>query len=177
MKRWQGATVAATFLLALFSSNGAQPEPAPARPWKYIVIHHSATAVGSAETFAAHHRARGMVNGLAYHFVIDNGSDGLPDGFIEVGGRWQQQLPGGHCRNRHWNETGIGICLVGDFTRKPPTERQLESLILLVRGLQEQFGISPNHIAGHGQLEGESTECPGQFFPWAEFRRRLAAEP
>src|SRR5271165_7120164 len=52
----------------------------PLGPWEFIVIHHSATRTGDAEIFDAAHRARGMINGLAYHFVIDNGSDGKPDG-------------------------------------------------------------------------------------------------
>ncbi|MCX7915734.1 MAG: peptidoglycan recognition protein family protein [Verrucomicrobiae bacterium] len=174
--RWQRVLVLGPVVALFFSSARADPTVPPARPWKYIVIHHSATAVGSAETFAANHRARGMTNGLAYHFVIDNGSDGVPDGFIEVGNRWTQQLAGGHCRRRQWNEAGIGICLVGDFTKAPPTDRQLDSLVLLVRGLQEQFGIPLDHVVGHGQLEGESTECPGHFFPWDEFKARLTAQ-
>ncbi|MCS7048763.1 MAG: peptidoglycan recognition protein family protein [Verrucomicrobiae bacterium] len=174
--KWRWVSVLATAVALLVSWGRADQPVPPARPWKYIVIHHSATAVGSAEKFAANHRARGMANGLAYHFVIDNGSDGMPDGFIEVGNRWTEQLPGGHCRTRRWNDTGIGICLVGDFTKDTPTERQLDSLVLLVRGLQEQFDIPLDHVVGHGQLEGESTECPGHRFPWDEFKARLSAE-
>lgn len=177
MKRRWPVTVLASTVIFLSSPIDGQSEVPPARPWKYIVIHHSATRSGSAERFAENHRARGMVNGLAYHFVIDNGTDGMPDGFIEVGNRWTQQLHGGHCRRREWNETGIGICLVGDFTQKPPTPRQLDSLALLVRGLQEQFGIPIERVVGHGHLEGESTECPGHLFPWDEFKTRLASPP
>ena len=65
---------------------------APTREWEWIIIHHSATRVGSAEVFDAAHRARGMINGLAYHFVIDNGTEGKPDGFIETGPRWIKQM-------------------------------------------------------------------------------------
>ena len=138
-----------------------------------IVIHHSATRTGSAELFGAHHRARGMVNGLAYHFVIDNGTAGTQDGFIEVGDRWRQQLHGGHCRQDWVNETGIGICLVGDFTRDKPTARQLNSLVLLIRGLQDQFQIPEAKVVAHGEILGELSECPGQAFPWGELRQRL----
>ena len=59
-------------------------EVAPTRDWEWIIIHHSATRVGSAEVFDAAHRARGMINGLAYHFVIDNGTVGKADGLIET---------------------------------------------------------------------------------------------
>jgi len=151
--------------------------PAPTRDWQWIVIHHSATRTGNAEVFDSAHRARGMINGLAYHFVIDNGTDGRADGFIETGARWIKQMHGGHCRQAYINEQGIGICLVGDFSRDQPTTRQMDSLILLVRGLQEQFHIPDDHVLGHGEVIGEFSECPGRDFPWAEFRKRLTEKP
>ena len=121
---------------------------APVRDWQLIIIHHSATPNGDAEIFDAAHRARGMINGLAYHFVIDNGTDGKRDGFIETGPRWVKQMHGGHCRQAYINEHGIGICLVGNFSRGQPTGKQLDALVLLVRGLQEQFKIPDDHILG-----------------------------
>lgn len=148
-------------------------EIAPLRDWQFIVIHHSATRAGSAEAFDAAHRARGMINGLAYHFVIDNGTDGKPDGFIETGARWVKQMYGGHCRQAYVNEHGIGICLVGNFSQDEPTAKQMDSLVLLVRGLQEQFHIPDDHVLGHGEVIGEFSECPGRDFPWEEFRKRL----
>ena len=51
--------------------------------------------------------------------------------------------------------------------------KQLDSLVLLVRGLQEQFSIPDDNVLGHGEVVGEYSECPGRDFPWAEFRRRL----
>jgi N-acetyl-anhydromuramyl-L-alanine amidase AmpD len=148
-------------------------EPAKPRAWKTIVIHHSATRVGSAATFESSHRARGMVNGLAYHFVIDNGSQGTEDGFIETGSRWIHQLQGGHCKQDDVNETGIGICLVGDFSRDEPTEKQMQSLILLIRGLQDQFQIDADNVIGHGDIFGEYSECPGHKFRWDQLRQQL----
>jgi N-acetylmuramoyl-L-alanine amidase len=148
-------------------------DPEPARDWEWIIIHHSATRVGSAEVFDAAHRARGMINGLAYHFVIDNGTEDKPDGFIETGTRWIKQMHGGHCRQAYINEHGIGICLVGNFSVDQPTSKQLDSLVLLVRGLQEQFHIPNDHVLGHGEVIGEYSECPGSQFPWDEFHKRL----
>jgi N-acetylmuramoyl-L-alanine amidase len=148
-------------------------EVAPLRDWQFIVIHHSATRAGSAEAFDAAHRARGMINGLAYHFVIDNGTDGKPDGFIETGPRWVKQMHGGHCRQAYINEHGIGICLVGNFSGGEPTVKQMDSLVLLVRGLQEQFHIADDRVLGHGEVIGEFSECPGKNFPWEELHQRL----
>jgi hypothetical protein len=162
-----------SFLSVLCVAGSQASEPVAVRQWEFIVIHHSATSVGSAEMFDASHRARGMVNGLAYDFVIGNGTEGVPDGFIETGSRWVKQLPGGHCRQGHVNEHGIGICLVGDFTKGEPTEKQMESLALLIHGLQEQFQIKDENILGHGEVIGEMSECPGREFPWDKLRKRL----
>jgi len=152
-------------------------QTAPLRDWQFIVIHHSATPTGNAEIFDAAHRARGMINGVAYHFVIDNGTDGKADGRIETCPRWTKQMQGGHCRQASINEHGIGICLVGDFSRGEPTEKQMDALVLLVRGLQEQFKIPDDHILGHGEVIGEFSECPGREFPWKEFWKRLKEKP
>ena len=156
---------------------GLAAEIAPPRDWEFIIIHHSATSTGSAAAFDAAHRARGMINGLAYHFVIDNGTDGMPDGFIETGSRWIKQMHGGHCRQAHINERGIGICLVGNFSHGEPTAKQLDALVLLIRGLQDQFKIPDDHILGHGEVIGEFSECPGHEFPWEKLRNRLKEKP
>jgi N-acetyl-anhydromuramyl-L-alanine amidase AmpD len=169
------ALVAVATAISASGASGAADAVAPVRPWKFIIIHHSATRVGNAAAFDAAHRARGMINGLAYHFVIDNGSDEMPDGHIETGERWKTQRHGGHCRQAYINETGIGICLVGDFTDSQPTPKQLDSLVLLIRSLQEQFNIPDDHVLGHGEVIGEFSECPGRQFPWDALKKRLAA--
>ena len=72
-----------------------------------------------------------MENGMAYHFVIGNGTD-TGDGEIEVGDRWVKQLQGGHVKDDAINDIAIGICLVGDFTRTDPTPKQIDALVDLV---------------------------------------------
>src|SRR5437016_3151778 len=47
---------------------------APARPWRWIIIHHSATPSGSAAKFDRDHRSKGW-DELGYHFVVGNGSE------------------------------------------------------------------------------------------------------
>lgn len=150
---------------------------APLRCWEFIVIHHSATSTGSAAVFDAAHRARGMTNGLAYHFVVNNGTRSTMDSQVETGERWIKQLPGGHCRQEIVNERGIGICLVGDFSEAQPTAKQMDSLVALIQRLQAQFRITDDHVVGHEDFFGESTECPGTKFPWDALRKRLAGKP
>ncbi len=140
--------------------------------WKNIVIHHSATKWGSAKRFAKYHEETFHNNGLLYHFVIGNGK-GSKDGKVEKGNRWNQQLPGGHVGENadQYNETGIGICLVGNFEKYPPTKKQMKKLILLVKYLMNKYSISPDNVKVHGEVI--PTKCPGRFFPKSRFYRAI----
>jgi N-acetyl-anhydromuramyl-L-alanine amidase AmpD len=141
------------------------------RRWLYIVIHHSATESGSAASFHRSHRRDRGWDGLGYHFVIGNG-EGSADGLVETGYRWSRQLTGAHAGRPRpdvnlMNERGIGICLVGDFNRRPPTPRQIASLHRLVDWLCARLSIPANRVLVHRDIRG--TECPGKHFPASEF--------
>ncbi len=136
--------------------------PEGKRPWRFIVVHHSATERGDAAIFDAMHRGRGW-DELGYHFVIPNGCDAA-DGCVQVGSRWAGQKWGAHTGgtpDNEYNDYGIGVCVVGDFRRRLPSEKQLASLHKLVRYLAERYGIPPERVIGHRDAPGARTECPG----------------
>lgn len=148
----------------------------PKRDWKWIVIHHSASARGSASIIDEWHRKGNHWDELGYHFVIGNGSDS-GDGQIEVGSRWPKQKHGAHCKvgnDETYNETGIGICLVGNFEKTHPSPAQMAALARLVDFLAARYQIDDRHIIGHGGV-GE-TRCPGRYFSLSDLLARLHAE-
>lgn len=152
---------------------------APARDWKWIVIHHSASPSGSAAVFDKEHKAKGW-DELGYHFVIGNGTDS-GNGQIEVGSRWPKQKWGAHAKtpDNRFNDTGIGICLVGNFDIERPTSAQLASVAKLVAYLQSTYHISSDHIVGHGMVHnlaggGTVTDCPGKHLNLAAIRQSAA---
>jgi LysM repeat protein len=135
------------------------------RDWEYIVVHHSGTPGGNAKIFDYYHRqTRGMENGLAYHFVIGNGSDS-GDGQIEVGPRWLMQKQGGHLASESLNEIAIGICLVGDFSTHRLGPRQTAALIELVQYLRKMMPDAKLKFRLHREINTKPTECPGKLFP------------
>lgn len=139
--------------------------------WRYIVLHHSGIEDGNAKAYDAGHRRRGMEHGLAYHFVIGNGRDS-GEGEIEIGPRWTKQLRGGHVRSTEVNNTGIGICLVGNFEKRRPSARQLESAFALVDWLRAGQ-VSPKHkVTVHRWVDRNHTVCPGRNFPFTTLKRR-----
>lgn len=141
--------------------------------WKYIVIHHSANNSDTPKSIDRYHREeRHMENGMAYHFVIGNGVK-MTDGEIHVGHRWKNQIQGGHLRSADLNEVSIGICLVGNFERTRPTDKQMESLEALVTYLMKQAGISKANVTTHTLIHRNHTKCPGRYFPTSSFRAKL----
>src|SRR5438552_2199981 len=150
--------------------------PVMRRRWQFIVVHNSGTRQGSARIFDYYHRhVRRMQNGLAYHFVIGNGTS-TGDGQIEVGDRWRRQINGGHVHSDYLNNIALGICLVGDFNRDQPTRRQLEACEELINYLRKRCGKIDAHYAvvrPHREVNPPqwATDCPGNAFPYSWFRR------
>jgi len=141
--------------------------------WEYVVLHHSATDEGCANSFDRYHREeKKWSHGLAYHFVIGNGN-GSGNGEIEVGDRWEKQIHGAHTANMDLNRISIGICLVGNFEEdNEPTDNQFKSLTSLVAYFSKRYNIPNSHIVKHSQVIQKGTACPGKNFPY----RRLIKE-
>lgn len=140
--------------------------------WQAIVIHHSGSRFGSAQSMNDNHLAQNQ-SGLGYHFVIGNGR-GLADGSIYAGYRWLDQLSGAHVsgeRGRWYNARAIAICLVGDGDSERFSEAQLVSLTRLVETLAAQYSIPALEIHLSRQLESSSS--PGRFFPEQAFRSHM----
>lgn len=137
------------------------------RPWRFIVLHHSASTSGSYDDIDREHRKVLGFEGCGYHFVIGNGN-GSGDGQIEVAQRWNTQKQGVHCRNARSHdidEYGIGICLVGDFEKQPPTPRQIAATQALIAYLSRRYQIDASHVSTHAHVASSPTACPGKYFP------------
>jgi len=140
--------------------------------WKYIILHHTATGKGNANTINRSHSQRGFWNGLGYHFLIDNGTFGKGDGQIEMSPRWIRQQCGAHCKADAMNERAIGIALVGNFNYEKPTPNQAQSLAFLVSVLRNYYHIPAANVLGHREVPGAKTECPGKLFPIDQLRNK-----
>jgi len=142
--------------------------------WRFIIVHNSGTKQGNARIFDYYHRnVRRMSNGLAYHFVIGNGTSS-GNGEIEVGNRWRRQINGGHVHSDYLNNISLGICLVGDFNREQPTRAQLDSCEELIRYLRDRCGKVERHdipVRPHREMNPPRwpTDCPGDDFPYRWF--------
>jgi hypothetical protein len=152
--------------------------PVKRNRWRYIVVHNSGTRQGNAKAFHYYHlRVRKMPNGLAYHFVIGNGSSS-GDGEVEIGPRWVGQINGGHVHSDYLNNIALGICLVGDYNRDQPTKRQLEALDELIKYLRKRVGKIEGKVSivkAHREINPPRwpTDCPGDHFPYRWFHSKF----
>jgi len=145
--------------------------------WKYIVVHHSAGSYGNIEFLQKVHRQRqpsDPIDAIPYHYIIGNGN-GLGLGQIDSNWREQYDIWGSHVSSADsdHNFRGLGICLIGNFERHKVPARQYDSLVILTKKLMKTYKITPHHVTGHGYLKGQSTKCPGKYFPMNKFKQNI----
>ncbi len=153
----------------------APPADVDLRAWTTIVIHHSAALGGDPAGIDRDHEQHRKWDGIAYQFVIGNGR-GMPLGRIEATFRWRRQTHGAHAGNEAMNQHGIGICLIGDFSRAPPDPRLMDRLADLCAVLIRQVpGLAVERIVGHKDVKS-TTACPGEHFDLGALRARIVAK-
>ena len=145
----------------------------PGAEWHRILLHGSGSARGDAASLdRQHRRLRGLRDGLAFHFVIGNGTDSR-DGQIEVGARWRNGAAVPSLPDHGMGDSTISVCLVGDFDAAPPTRAQLEALDELADYLAMTTGAVL--VSSHRGATGGPASCLGAFFPDEEIAAGLHA--
>jgi len=126
--------------------------------WRNVIVHD--------------HGRDGSAVTAGCHFLIGRGQR-FADGEIHATGLWRRQQEGRHVRvpGHLFNADSIGVCLLADCRQVPPTRRQFQALVDLIRALQVTCEIPRDHVYLHREL-GEAG-CPGRHFPAAAFREGL----
>lgn len=140
--------------------------------WSAIVVRFSGSDQGSASLLRDLHQKAGLKE-LAYHFTVGNGN-GAKDGQVEVGNLWQAQRPGFTAlvhRGQGNSNNVVDICLIGDYSKAGPTDRQRAELVNLVQKLQNKLSIPAHHV----QIADGKPDPRHRFFPIAWFRQQLVS--
>lgn len=120
-----------------------------------IIVHCSATPEGKdvkTETIRGWHIKGNGWNDIGYHYVIEL------DGSVHKGR--DESKVGAHCQGHNFNS--IGVCYVGGVAKdgKTPkdtrTEKQKESLLVLLKGLKAKYP----RATIHGHREFAAKACP-----------------
>ncbi len=158
---------------------------APLRPWRFIILHHTATQQGDVQSLElARRRGVAPTGEPACHFLIGNGR-GVADGALVCTDRWLRQetafdspissaepllrvAPSDYAMIRQY---GITVTLVGDFGRHKPTAKQMDTLANLVYTLSDRFSIPLTDVLMHSDVAAVS--CPGPQLPAGDLFRRV----
>jgi N-acetylmuramoyl-L-alanine amidase len=111
-----------------------------------IIVHHTGVDA-SLEQLRVSVQRRGYSD-IPYHFVI------TADGAVHATRPLERM--GAHCKGH--NADSIGVALMGDLDRVPPTEAQVAALTRLLADLRRKY---PVPVFGHGELR--NTACPGRY--------------
>ena len=134
--------------------------------WRYIVIHHTAADIGNLEFYRKQHQKRW--GDLAYHIIINNGSENTAAGQIEYSEGWRKRKHHYSTRKSYLNYFGIALALVGDFEKHPMPTVQKQIFIRLLTNLAREYNIPPERIIGHREVQ--NTKCPGRHVSMSEIR-------
>jgi N-acetyl-anhydromuramyl-L-alanine amidase AmpD len=116
------------------------------RAIRKIVVHHTGVDT-TLEKLRASAIRRGYSD-IPYHFVI------TADGAVHATRPLERM--GAHCKGH--NADSVGVALMGNLDRVPPTEAQVASLARLLADLRREY---PVPVVGHGDLR--PTACPGRY--------------
>lgn len=117
---------------------------------------------------------------IGYHFGVER----VKDDYQIMLGR-ELNVRGAHVGDGNFNIKSIGICLVGNFDKAQPPEKQFLLGQLLVKRLIEYFGtkginVPVENVIGHweaqkiaGVPEVGRKSCPGRLFDMDKFRAGL----
>lgn len=126
-----------------------------------IIIHHTERN-NDFPLFAKlrHKYLRGWED-VGYHYLIGNKRPFTKDGKIYSGRN--ETLEGAHTLGQ--NKNSLGVCLIGNFDKNPPSKKQLESLLSLLKEKISQYKIHIKNIRGHNEFPEVTKSCPGR---WTE---------
>jgi len=129
----------------------------------YIVLHHTLTDRDTT-TFEAvnnyHKQQWNFKSSLGYYigyhyFITANGK--------VYQGRNDWEI-GAHCTQQSKNYDGIGICLTGNFDNQNPSQKQLDSLKILIEDLMAKHNIPNQNLKFHRDYATYKS-CPGSNIP------------
>jgi N-acetylmuramoyl-L-alanine amidase len=141
----------------------------PLKDLGYIIIHHSVTPDDwTIRELRQLHKGMGYKD-IGYHFVVQK--DGLHVGRPAL-------FRGAHAISEKdefkdicMNWSGIGLCILGDFSSRPPCSRLVNETAYAVKRIAEKYSIliDRDHVVGHNRVS--RTLCPGPFTMEAVYQK------
>lgn len=145
-----------------------------ARPFQWLVLHHSAVPERLQDWLAIrtfHIEVRGW-DDIGYHAGIDIAGHPSP---VQVGR--PLSFPGAHSKG--FNDFSLGMCCLGNFEVQAPSDEVWKTALDLSLDFMRWFGIPVNRVIGHREVydqlgQPRQKTCPGALWNLEDFRSDLA---
>jgi hypothetical protein len=136
-------------------------DPARANKWKNIIVHQTEGPAGAASAAAlaqaAHPTKRGVTlwvetDGLVYWSTAE---DAIPTHGDGANRNDNNYIDNSKTYRTVIKTNSIGVEFVGNYpdVAKPATPKQVQAWLILVRFLQERYGIPPDNIYAHNWID------------------------
>ena len=142
----------------------------PLNKIEIIVVQHSQRENDSLDFIKKRHMENRKWEDNGYHFLISNGTMNTKNGKLHIGR--SEKFIGAHVYEH--NRNSIGICLIGNFDEKKPSEKQMETLKEFLKEKMKEYNIKPEKILGHREFEGVIKTCPGKMVDMGELRNMVS---
>jgi len=129
--------------------------------WKGLVIHHSGTVdseTSSWEAIRHYHIHHNRWSESGYHFGVED-----VDGIVRVRIGRPTSRQGAH--EVSFNRDYLGLVIVGDFDKQPPSEIHLEIASQLIIDISRFYNFPINSDTIKYHKDAGNRTCPGRHFP------------
>jgi N-acetylmuramoyl-L-alanine amidase len=144
---------------------------------KYLVLHYTVTDTPQSIRIFTHQA--GVEASI--HYLLSDDPEPIIYGIVdESRTAYQAGSDSGWKGDRNLNNISIGIEIVNagwvdgpnGRTWAPFPQKQIDTLIPLVKDIMARHHIAPENVLGHADVAPQRKQDPGALFPW----KRLAAE-
>lgn len=144
---------------------------------KYLVLHYTVTDTPQSIGIFTHQA--GVEASI--HYLLSNDPEPVIYGIVDENRTaYQAGSDSGWKGDRNLNNISIGIEIVNagwvdglnGRTWAPFPQKQIDTLIPLVKDIMARHHIAPENVVGHADVAPQRKQDPGALFPW----KRLAAE-
>ena len=141
-------------------------------PVEYLTIHHTGRNNDFPFFIQLRHRYLRGWEDIGYHYIIGNTRPFTEDGKLYTGR--SEDFEGAHTIG--YNQNSLGICLIGNFDKVVPSERQFETLFSLLKVKARQYNVPVENVRGHREFPGVQKSCPGRLVDMDYVRAVLSGE-
>jgi len=136
---------------------------------EYIIIHHTKRNNDFPSFIKFRHKYLRGWEDIGYHYLIGNVRPFTKNGKLYFGR--SENLEGAHASGH--NKDSLGICLIGNFDKISPNEKQFETLFSFLEQKIKQHNIPLENIIGHNELQNVIKSCPGKLVEMDYIRSTL----